>query len=380
MPSLITKRGIKRYRGTVTVEGVTRQKMFPDDLKKSYRKAIIWENETREALEKELSEIPMECLVIDDWTEGYLDDVKDRFVKKTYQEKKSAFVRFAEEDDVRPDLLIESVTKSMCLQFLRKQFKARSGYAANKDRKNLGSGWEWGRDNLEGWPIGENPFLAIKKFPEKRSQRYVPPEEDFWKIYELAEGQDQIMLLALLHLAARRGEIFRLTWSDVDFSANRICLWTRKREGGHKEADWLPMTSELREALKGWWQVRMSQDNEDKDHVFVCLDETSICEQYYGKPFKVRHKFMKRLCKKAKVKAFGFHAIRHLTASILYRKGYSVAHIQAVLRHQNPNTTTRYLRSLALEQVREALEEGLKKPAKVIPFKEKTPGRISSEG
>ena len=123
----------------------------------------------------------------------------------------------------------------------------------------------------------------------------------------------------------------------------------------------------------------MSQNSEDKEQVFVCLDEILICEQYFGKPFKVRQKFTKRLCEKAKVKAFGFHAIRHLTASILYRKGYSLAHIQAVLRHQNPNTTSRYLRSLGLEQVREALEEGLKNPAKVIPFKQKTPGNASSK-
>ena len=100
-----------------------------------------------------------------------------------------------------------------------------------------------------------------------------------------------------------------------------------------------------------------------------------FCEKFYGKPFKVRQEFLKRLCGKAAVKPFGFHAIRHLAASILYRKGYSVGRIQAVLRHTNPNTTSRYLRSLGLEVVREALEEGLKGPAKVLELrkpKEKT--------
>jgi integrase len=77
---------------------------------------------------------------------------------------------------------------------------------------------------------------------------------------------------------------------------------------------------------------------------------------------------MTKLCKKAKVKPFGFHAIRHLTASILYKKGYPVSIIQAILRHKNPNTTTRYLRTLGLEDTRSALEEGLKMPAKVIEF------------
>jgi integrase len=77
---------------------------------------------------------------------------------------------------------------------------------------------------------------------------------------------------------------------------------------------------------------------------------------------------MKKLCKKAKVKPFGFHAIRHLTASILYKKGNPVSVIQAILRHKSPNTTTRYLRTLGLEDTRSALEEGLKMPAKVIEF------------
>jgi hypothetical protein len=100
---------------------------------------------------------------------------------------------------------------------------------------------------------------------------------------------------------------------------------------------------------------------------------------------------MKRLCKRAGVKPFGLHAIRHLTASTLYGKGYSLAHIQAVLRHKNPKTTERYLRKLGLEQVREALNDGLKRPpgtkvvllrkgketkerlekAKVIPFRKR---------
>ena len=70
----------------------------------------------------------------------------------------------------------------------------------------------------------------------------------------------------------------------------------------------------------------------------------------------------------------------HLTASILCGKGYDVIHIQAMLRHKNSYTTTQYLRSIGLEQVREVLEEGLKGPAKVIPFKQKALGTGNSEG
>jgi len=37
-------------------------------------------------------------------------------------------------------------------------------------------------------------------------------------------------------------------------------------------------------------------------------------------------------------------------------------------RHKNPNTTTRYLRTIGLEDTRSALEEGFKMPGKVIEF------------
>jgi len=71
------------------------------------------------------------------------------------------------------------------------------------------------------------------------------------------------------------------------------------------------------------------------------------------------------------VKPFGFHAIRHLTASILYHKGYEVSVIQSILRHKSPTTTNRYLRSLGLEATRDALEKGLAGPGGIIPFPQK---------
>ncbi len=259
------------------------------------------------------------------------------------------------------------ITGRIAKAFLQKQFVSRSGYAANKDRKNLVTAWNWGRDYYEWWPTDLNPFQMIKKFPEIRSPRYVPPESDFWKAFEAAiDHQDRVMLLTFIMTAARRGEVFKLKIHDVDFENDRVGLWTRKRMGGTLEYDWLPMTSDLRSELLGWIEIRLSHSTPDKEHVFVCL-RTGVCEHdHYGLPFLYRQHFMKALCENAGVKHFGFHAIRHLTASILYRKGYSVGYIQEVLRHKNPNTTVRYLKTLGLERVRKALEDGIKRPGKVI--------------
>jgi integrase len=182
-------------------------------------------------------------------------------------------------------------------------------------------------------------------------------------VYAVAEGQDKVMLLAFLHLGARRGELFRMEWVDVDWANSRIRLWTRKRKDGAYEYDWLPMTKELRASLRLWWETRPVKD---KPHVFLCLDKTAFTREHFGRAFKYRLRFMKRLCVKAKVVPFGFHAIRHLTASTLFNKGYDVGIIQSILRHKSPSTTERYLKSIGLERVRDALESLSSKPAEVV--------------
>ena len=138
------------------------------------------------------------------------------------------------------------------------------------------------------------------------------------------------------------------------------------------------MTDELRKSLRWWWEHRSIKD---QPHVFLCLDETEFCREHHGQPFKYRLHFMKRLCDKAVVKPFGFHAIRHLSASILYNLGYEVAVIQAILRHKSANTTERYLRSIGLERVREALEDLKPGNAKVLKFKpkRKSSNRVSKK-
>jgi integrase len=93
------------------------------------------------------------------------------------------------------------------------------------------------------------------------------------------------------------------------------------------------MTEELKRELSFWLENRPLKN---KPHVFMCLEKRAFHFEHYGEPFKFRAKFMKTLCLKAGVKPFGFHAIRHLTASQLYSMGYSVATIQALLRHKSP--------------------------------------------
>lgn len=260
----------------------------------------------------------------------------------------------------------EELKPAHILNYVTKQKEVRSGYAANKDRKNLVAGWNWGMKYMDPPLPGPNPCL-VEKMPEVRHPRYIPPEEDFWAVYKVAEGQDRVLLLTLLHTAARCGEIFKLTWEDVDFQSNRIRLWTRKRKDGSLEYDWLPMTKELRKTLLWWWENRPIKD---KPHVFLCLNEHPGQKSNYGRPYVHHLKLMHRLCERAGVKHFGFHAIRHLTSRILHQSGYSARDIQPILRHRNARTTEIYIGRLGLEKVRDTLETlpVSQKDAEVILF------------
>lgn len=171
-----------------------------------------------------------------DWANGYLDDAKRRCSKKTYDEKRSTFRRLASFCGGNRELTI--FTPSFALAYLQRQFDSRSGYAANKDRKNPQTAWEWGRKYLSGFHVLANPFSAVERFPEERQPRYVPPDEkNFWKVHDVAVGQDKVMLTAFLYLAARRGEIFRLKWSDVDFHKRMVRLSTKKTRDGSMRYD-----------------------------------------------------------------------------------------------------------------------------------------------
>ncbi len=330
------------WKAQVRMNGKRKERTF-----KTKKDAIDWESKMRNSQEEWEEQTATTCLI--DWAEAYLDYSQERYVEKTFKEKKSAFKVFFK--SVKPELDVADLTPGMVQSFLIKQKKERSGYASNKDRKNLLAGWNWGSIYMTPNLPKENPF-DIPKMQEERSPRYVPPEEDFWRVYEFAEGQDKVMLLTFIHLACRRGEAFRLKWGDVDFNQNRIRLWTRKRENGSFEYEWLPMTGELKKGLL-WWRQSCPIESE---FVFICIEKKNFCAEYYGCPFSTRQHFMSKLCEKAGVKHFGFHAIRHLSASILYSLGYSVSVIQTILRHKSPSTTEKYLKSFGLESAREALE------------------------
>ncbi|MDR1684886.1 MAG: site-specific integrase [Desulfovibrio sp.] len=336
-----------KWRAKRMIQGEVKTKVFPtkSDAKK-------WEAEqSTEAWQSELSQTHMDCLV--DLTNSYLDSVKERFSAKTYAEKRWAFRQlFA---FIRPDIENVNVTPAIVQAALRNlTLSLKSGNAANRVRKHSSAAWIWGKKYF-GLPL-VNPFHETEKMPETRHPRYVPPEEDFWSVFQLAEPDDQVFLLTLLHTGARRGEIFRLKWEDVNFPNRTILLSTRKTGHGDKEYAVVPMTAELQSALAEYRMRRKASE-----YVFI--------NPKTGGAYTQRPALMRKLCRAAGVRPFGFHAIRHLAATILAHAGLDLPTVQAVLRHKNITTTARYIQSLGVSPDKlDRAFSGRQTPKKIIPF------------
>lgn len=275
--------------------------------------------------------------------DAYLDWCALRFVPRTVNIKKDVFKMFFR--TFQPATAIEAITPKVALAHLQGIAATRTGHVANTHRTHIVAWWNWtARFHGVAAPC---PFLHVDLFPARIVERRIPTMAEFLRVLDFAQGQDQILLLAYLHTAARRCELFRLTWADVDFGSQRARLHTWKTKGQGVRADWIDMTDELSAALLDW-----RRQNPDVVPVF----------HHDGRAYTTRHTWLPPLCRKAGVEPFGFHAIRHLTATFLANSGVPLPTISSILRHRNMSVTDRYLKN-SLPQ-KEAL--------KLLPFT-KTP-------
>ena len=119
-------------------------------------------------------------------------------------------------------------------------------------------------------------------------------------------------------------------------SSTIYILYTRKKRGGNLSPRKVAMTNKVFEILSR----RNAERKSDIPWVFW---HRNYYDPATGKreilPFGYRDSIMKTLCKRAKVRRFGFHALRHAGASIMDQNGVPIGSIQRILGHENRSTT-----------------------------------------
>jgi integrase len=307
------------------------------------REALNWEAEIEKRLG--IEEVTRTVTALE-WLNDYLDFSLERNAPVVYKAKKRVFdIALRVIGNETP---AGKITPAIALAAMRQAKKVGCASTGNLCRTHMSAAWNWGI-KIEGLPA-LNPFQQVEKFAVDQKPRPIPSESDFWKVVECAKERDKRFLVACLHTAARKRELFNLRWPDVDFERGFILLGTRKRKGGGMEYDPVPITSTLRQVL-----LEQKEDGLCSEYVFCHTD---------GRPYTSRQNLVKRLCKKSCVPHFSLHGIRHLTASILAREGVPLFKIGAILRHKSLATTEEYIaRIFPLENVLEGVLGEWKRPA-----------------
>lgn len=200
----------------------------------------------------------------------------------------------------------------------------------NKERCELMRLFKWA---YERDMVDSNPVERVKKLRVERVKKKIPTPQEMAQIL-IAAGKNRPLLLVLFHTMGRIGEVLRLRWDDVNFKEKAVRLWTRKRQGGVLEGDWLPMNGDLEKVLWELWQKRQQ-------------DEWVFLSPITGKHYVHRFELIKAICRRAGVPRYGYHTIRHFVASYLYdKKKVSLPVISKLLRHKSLQTTEIYLQAI----------------------------------
>jgi integrase len=172
----------------------------------------------------------------------------------------------------------------------------------------------------------DNPVNSIPSRPENNSRiRYLSNDERalLFKAVKVSKWS-KLYLITLMAITtgARKGELLNLKWGDLDFNRNTAYVSTTK----NGEPKVLPLVNEVITELN-----RFKQDSG-----LIFNSEIKL-----SKPYDF-FKLWKKALKKAEIKDFRFHDLRHTTASYLAMSGASLLEIADVLGHKQIQMTKRY--------------------------------------
>lgn len=183
--------------------------------------------------------------------------------------------------------------------------------------------------------IAFNPVRKVKPYKENESRlRWLRPDEEARLREAILEGAAGEMHEAEFDLALntgmRRGEQFKLEWTNVDL-ARGILTVHGKTGRRHIVANHAAIAALRR--LKG----APSVDGESSlgDRKYVCPDANDEVK-------RDTRKWFEKAVKKAGVRDFRFHDLRHTFASRLVMGGVDIRTVQELLGHKNIVQTMRY--------------------------------------
>lgn len=144
--------------------------------------------------------------------------------------------------------------------------------------------------------------------------------------------RDYAVVLTLLRLGVRAGEVAALRLDDFDWRAGEVVI----RGKGRRE-DRLPLPADVGEALAAY--LRRGRPATTQRAVFV-----TATAPVHGLTRGAVSLIVRRACVRAGITPVGAHRLRHTTACAMVRAEVPLAEIGQVLRHRSPVSTAGYAR------------------------------------
>ncbi|MDT4864705.1 Tyrosine recombinase XerC [compost metagenome] len=135
------------------------------------------------------------------------------------------------------------------------------------------------------------------------------------------------LVLLSLNTGMRRGEVFNLTWADVDLTNKLVTVEGEGAKSGQTRH--IPLNKEALETLKGW------RKQHSKEVGFVFPGKK-------GERLDNVKKSWEGLLKLANVTGFRWHDLRHTFASKLVMAGVPLNTVRELLGHSDIAMTLRY--------------------------------------
>jgi len=176
------------------------------------------------------------------------------------------------------------------------------------------------------YDLSVNPVSFIQSLRENNERvRYLSKTE---KVRLLNECQNSswnklyLIVLMAITTGARKGELERLKWSDIDF--DRGLAYVHQTKNGEPRV--LPLTKQVLSEME-----RVGREVELIFNSFIKPN----------KPYEFRKEWIKAL-RRAEIDDFRFHDLRHTCASYLAQNGASLIEIADVLGYKKIQMTKRY--------------------------------------
>ena len=218
------------------------------------------------------------------------------------------------------------------------EYAVRLGFLAEHPFKGRVRKYREARETTRQLNPGEKARLRAALQARDESARERRKSLNLWRRERNLEPLPEIglysdylgpLVLTAMLTGLRRGELFNLTWQDIDLRAKTLQVAANGIRPGKDRT--VPLNLECREILFEWKQL--SEYSKSADYVFY---------SHKGERLENIYTAFKNLLKAAEIKDFRFHDLRHNYAGMLVKEGIQLCTVKELLGLSDLEMVQRY--------------------------------------